>query len=346
MARAPSPGLALNATASKQPSEACRGFCQGIPSLRDAHPNQSHSVSAVLFAIPIIYTTVTCRPFMLVVEVAVSSADFASDVLSAFNNDFYSWQMCVLAVCIVMAAGVSTIIGHYGESLIQTSQRTYNSLAWISWTSLANNGSHQIFEIAGDSFELHLVNFVCAFFLALSVPLLVLVVAPVVAALQWLMSFAIGIMLHSTRLLLVKDVQTFYEKQVPGREIATPDTPDHVDPERYHTIILTEILTEGLPSTVLTLVNYGLMRQAYMVSRLNTVAVLSLMVSAYLVARIGFKYGHHMLYHGKALADIPLPYTPEVETYATVGKDEVMAAGGAVAGVGGTSATLALIAAG
>ena len=32
------------AIASKQPTEACRGFCQGIPSLRDAHPHQSHSV--------------------------------------------------------------------------------------------------------------------------------------------------------------------------------------------------------------------------------------------------------------------------------------------------------------
>ena len=29
------------AIASKQPTEACRGFCQGIPSLRDAHPNHS-----------------------------------------------------------------------------------------------------------------------------------------------------------------------------------------------------------------------------------------------------------------------------------------------------------------
>ncbi|CAE7505647.1 unnamed protein product [Symbiodinium necroappetens] len=320
-------------------------FAKGSPPFETHIPiTVSVCVSAVLFVTPIIYTTVTRRPFMLVVEVAISSADFGSDLLSVFNNDFYSWEMFVLAVLIVMAAGVSTIVGHYGGSLIETSFNTYNRLAFISWTLLADKGINQVFEIAGDSFEKHLVNVVCAFFLALSLPLLVLVLAPMVAASQCVMLFATGIVLHSTRLLLLKSVQTFYEKQVLGREITTPDTPDHVDPERYHTIILTEILTEGLPSTVLTLVNYGLMRQAYMVSQLNTVAVLSLMVSAYLVARIGFKYGHHMLYHKKALADIPLPYSPEVETYAHVGKDEVMAAGGAVAGVGGTSAALVMAA--
>ncbi|CAE7747069.1 unnamed protein product [Symbiodinium sp. CCMP2592] len=330
---------------ASSPLRHAEAFAKGSPPFETHIPIKiTVCVSAVLFVIPIIYSTATFRPFMLVVEVAISSADFGSDLLSAFNNDFYSWQMFVLAVFIVTAAGVYTIVWHYGGNLTHIWWSTYNNLAWISYHRLANNGIHQVFEIAGDSFEKHIINAFCAFFLLLSLPLLVLVIAPVVAALRWLMSFATGIVLHSTRLLLLKDVQVFYEKHVLGREFATSDTSDHVDPERYHTIILTEILTEGLPSTVLTLVNYSLMRQAYMVTRLNTVAIVSLVVSAYLVARIGFKYGHHMLYHGKPLADIPLPYTQEVAAYTHVGKNEVMAAGGAVAGVGGTAA--ALIAAG
>ena len=83
-----------------------------------------------------------------------------------------------------------------------------------------------------------------------------------------------------------------------------------------------------------------------MVQRLSWTAGLSLFLSMYLFLRVGYKYFYWLGYEQKPFDSIPLPYDVTID-YETLTKDaaiaDAMAAGGAIASVGGAAEAAAVL---
>lgn len=258
-------------------------------------------------------------------------------------------------MAITFGAGFVTILGHYGKELTLLIASTYNQCAWFPLEKLQADGVHQIFEAHRDSAEKLILNLFASLGLAILTPLMPLVVAPVAAFLHAVAIFQLGIILHSVRLLLLQDILSFYEGLLPN----TGDMPrpqpeqahgsERVNKRRYHTMIFMEVLAEAGPSTILTIINYFRMRQSYMVQRLSWTALLSLIVSCYLLFQKGWKYFWWLIWEWKSFDDIDLPYSEDPGrsssgyTGMKVTPDDALAAGGAVAAVGSAAGRTALL---
>ena len=219
---------------------------------------------------------------MLCVEIAISSADFASDVLNTFGNDYYGFSTFSMMVSITFAAGVCTILGQYSGMFCRLLFSTYQWLAWPTWMALKEKGMHQVFEEHGDSVEKFGCNVAVMLFFGILTPVLILVVAPIGATLYVAMMFFLGVVLHSLRLLFAKEVLVMYEScigkatessksQRLGRaeliaEEPSPhhETVQHVDRRKYHLMVFVELLVEAGPSIGATVLNYFLMRGSYL----------------------------------------------------------------------------------
>lgn len=261
----------------------------------------------------------------------------------------------MISLAITFGAGFVTILGHYSKELALLIASTYNQCAWFPLEKLQADGVHQIFEAHEDAAEKLILNLFASLGLAILTPLMPLVVAPVAAFLHAVAIFQLGIILHSVRLLLLQEILSFYEGLLPN----TGDMPrpqpeqahgsERVNKRRYHTMIFMEVLAEAGPSTILTIINYFRMRQGYMVQRLSWTAFLSLIVSCYLLFQKGYKYFWWLVWKWKSFDDIPLPYSESVElkrhsyTVMKVTPNDVMAAGGAMAGVGSAATATALL---
>lgn len=324
---------------------------------------------------------------MLVVEISVSAADFASDVLNTFLNDYYSSSFLYASLVITFGAGLLTILGQYGPDLIMLTASTYNRCAWLPLNMLLANGFHPIFAAHKDSAEKLILNLLATLVLAILAPVMILLVAPAMASLHFSAVFSLGVILHSIRLLLLREVHLGYESLFPATSAAkSPNTlrlgtrvseNTHVTPRKYHGIIFTEVMSEAGPSIGLTLVNYYYMRSSlklsaaavsvhvqcsncvshqvllfnflfsgFMVQRLSWTAGLSLFLSMYLFLRVGYKYFYWLGYEQKPFDSIPLPYDVTID-YETLTKDaaiaDAMAAGGAIASVGGAAEAAAVL---
>jgi len=308
-------------------------------------------VSLACLAIPLIYMLATRHPFLLTVEVVVSAADFSSDLLNALTNEFYSQLLFLMCLATAIGAGTVIVLTHYGVDIAARMSSTFLFVAMPAWRRLADHGIHQVFEVAGDSFEMHFVNYVTVALLTTSLPLIWLFFAPLAALSHGMGLFMLGMFLQSTRLLLLKPTEDWYQsvlgrmQESPSREATQGATEDQspVDKAKYHQMMCTEIATEGLPSAAVTLINYNLMRNNDMTEQMNWVAAVSLFFSAYMVIRIGFKYSWHFA-HGTAWSDIPLPFDEKALSYKELqAKDLGMKAGEAGIAVGSTTAQAARV---
>ncbi|CAK9046540.1 Uncharacterized protein SCF082_LOCUS26182 [Durusdinium trenchii] len=351
------PHSCLQKLSDADPLRIAPAFVKGMaPFNLGISSNVMVSISAAVLAFPIVYALARQKPFMLVVEISVSAADFASDVLNTFLNDYYSSSFLYASLVITFGAGLLTILGQYGPDLIMLTASTYNRCAWLPLNMLLANGFHPIFAAHKDSAEKLILNLLATLVLAILAPVMILLVAPAMASLHFSAVFSLGVILHSIRLLLLREVHLGYESLFPATSAAkSPNTlrlgtrvseNTHVTPRKYHGIIFTEVMSEAGPSIGLTLVNYYYMRSSFMVQRLSWTAGLSLFLSMYLFLRVGYKYFYWLGYEQKPFDSIPLPYDVTID-YETLTKDaaiaDAMAAGGAIASVGGAAEAAAVL---
>ncbi|CAJ1440120.1 unnamed protein product [Effrenium voratum] len=204
-----------------------------------------------IIAVPIVYSMATRTYFMLAVEIAVSAGDFASDLLNSFENDYFNMYMCVASFAITFGAGVITIFVHYGGGLVFTLVTTFNKVAWITYDRLRDHGVHQVFEVhhSADKF---LVNIFATALMGLATPLLFFIAGPTIAGLQICSVFCLGAILHSLRLLLVREVQEAYGGLLGvSTEKTSTKKEEPVNPASYHQIIVLELLTEAVRRVLL-----------------------------------------------------------------------------------------------
>eukprot|EP00438_Fugacium_kawagutii_P025853 Skav231408 [mRNA] locus=scaffold4039:55277:69561:- [translate_table: standard] len=179
------------------------------------------STSGILVAVPIIYSLAMRKPFMLTVEIALSSADFASDILNTFGNDYFGYSTFATMLTITLAAGICTVVSQFCSGLCFLFIATYQRVAWSTWKALAENGCHQVFEEHGDSPEKFGLNMAVTFIFGILTPLLIVIVAPITATLHLMTVFLLGVVLHSLRLLFAKEILVMYESCI-GKATNSP----------------------------------------------------------------------------------------------------------------------------
>eukprot|EP00443_Scrippsiella_acuminata_P108405 CAMPEP_0115756442 /NCGR_PEP_ID=MMETSP0272-20121206/97927_1 /TAXON_ID=71861 /ORGANISM="Scrippsiella trochoidea, Strain CCMP3099" /LENGTH=450 /DNA_ID=CAMNT_0003201959 /DNA_START=213 /DNA_END=1565 /DNA_ORIENTATION=+ len=285
------------------------------------------TVGAVLLLTPCAALLWVKAPLDVKVEVVASAADFSSDVYVLMSNLFFNVFLFYAQLGVAVGAALVTVLYNFGATIVDREAQRFMKYAFMPFERLRDQGFSQVFDDIDGSLEKCIANTFAVVFLALATAIfpILMLIGGLLAATSLVL---LGVFLQGVRLLHLRAVTVRYRKFLGQEHIPSGDEDElqHIDAETYHRSVLIELVFEAAPGIGLNILNYHLLREADLEEQMSWASLASVLISIYMVARIGFKYGFFLLWKGKSLSTMQVVPTGESEHAKTVREAQIDAA--------------------